>query len=108
MAKKKTPPVLDEFLDKFRETVNETDRGKALVLTAWLDDALEQFLRTRVVQEKKLIENLFDQDRPLGTFSARINVAYAFGLVSEGVYRDLHAIREIRNRFAHERNLISF
>jgi len=108
MAKKKQPPNLNDFIDMIRETTDEPDRGRALVLTAWLDDALNQFMQTRVVDNAKVIESLFGQDRPLGSFSARVNAAYAFAYISKGVYRDLHKIREIRNRFAHERGQLSF
>ena len=108
MKKATTPPDLDGFLDMIRQTKDEPDRGRALVLTAWLDDALDQYMRTRVVDDKKVIESLFDGDRPLSTFSARINAAYAFAYISNGVFRDLHAIRNIRNRFAHERALLTF
>lgn len=109
MSKRKIPPPnLDGFLEMFRETKDEPDRGRALVLTAWLDDALDQYLRTRVVDDRKVIESRFDGDRPLSTFSARMNAAYAFAYISKGVFHDLHAIRDIRNRFAHERGVLTF
>jgi DNA-binding MltR family transcriptional regulator len=108
MAKKKVAPELDSFLGMLAQLACETDRGIALIMTAWLDDALDGYLRTRVIQEKKLIEDLFDQDRPLSSFSSRINVAYAFAHISSDVYHDLHTIREIRNRFAHERTQFIF
>ena len=110
MTKKKklAPPDLDGFFEMIRQTKDEPDRGRCLVLTAWLDDALDQYMRTRVVNDKKVIDSLFDGDRPLSTFSARINAAYAFAYISKGVYRDLHAIRSIRNRFAHERGMLTF
>jgi DNA-binding MltR family transcriptional regulator len=38
---------------------------------------------------------------PLGTFSARINVARALHLIREDEYELLHLIRRIRNEFAH-------
>lgn len=107
-AKKNAPPLLDDFLDMIKEIKDEPDRGKALVLTSWLGDALERYMEARVVDDPKLIDGLFGQDRPLGTFSARINAAYAFAFISKGIYQDLHAIRDIRNRFAHERCRISF
>jgi hypothetical protein len=38
---------------------------------------------------------------PLGTFSARIEVAFLCGFIGERAKRDLHLIRKIRNEFAH-------
>jgi DNA-binding MltR family transcriptional regulator len=106
--KKNELPKLANFFEIQREFKKESDRGIALILTAWLGDALDAYLRSRVVDNTKAIQKLFDGDRPLSTFSARINVAYLFGLIGAKQYADLHSIREIRNDFAHDREAISF
>ncbi len=46
-------------------------------------------------------DNLFDPDRPLGTFSAKINLAYRLGLISDDIEHAMQMIRRIRNEFAH-------
>src|SRR5438874_903551 len=107
MKKPKTPPDLNEFLLMLRQTKDESDRGIALIMTAWLDDALEQFLKARIIQDAKVIESLFGLDRPLGTFSAQINAAYVFGFIGKERLSDLHTIRDIRNLFAHNRGNVS-
>jgi DNA-binding MltR family transcriptional regulator len=38
---------------------------------------------------------------PLSSFSQRIAIAYAFGLIPKQRYRDFELIRKIRNHFAH-------
>jgi DNA-binding MltR family transcriptional regulator len=47
-------------------------------------------------------------DRALSSFSARIAACYAFGLLSESERFDLDQIRDIRNRFAHKRQGLTF
>jgi hypothetical protein len=47
------------------------------------------------------IRRLFDYEGPIGSFSARIRVAYAFNLFGPETRDDLDLIRLIRNEFAH-------
>jgi DNA-binding MltR family transcriptional regulator len=44
---------------------------------------------------------LLQSDGPLGCLSARIEISYRLGLLSETLYRDLCYVRKIRNKFAH-------
>lgn len=48
---------------------------------------------------KKLFEG---EKAPLGTFFAKIEVASALHLIDVHEYRTLHALRDIRNKFAHD------
>jgi hypothetical protein len=43
----------------------------------------------------------FDGQGPLSTFSAKIDVAHAFEIIGDDEVSDFHAIRNIRNAFAH-------
>ncbi len=51
---------------------------------------------------------LFGRMAPLSTFSAKIELGYAVGLYSEPFHTNLNMIREVRNRFAHSFNALSF
>jgi DNA-binding MltR family transcriptional regulator len=109
MAKSnKTPPSFDAFFAMFPELKGESDRGLVLILTAWIDDSLGEFLRTRLIKDDAVTDRLFAFDKPLGTFSSRIAMAYAIGFISKSLYADLNQFREIRNAFAHFREPISF
>ena len=44
----------------------------------------------------------FGNAGPLATFSAKIDLACLLNMVSDAIRSDLHAIREIRNEFAHQ------
>lgn len=87
---------------RVRSTLNvESDRGVVLVAAAHLDDRLGELLRISFVDDDKAAEQLLSESRPLGSFSARITLAYCLGLVSAKSSRTLHLIRKIRNEFAH-------
>ena len=110
MAKKtKTPIELEELQETIRTRfTGQTDRGSVLIAAAYLDDALEDCLRARFVQDEKAIDDLLGGEKPLGTFSARISTAYLLGLIDQKMRADLDAIRKIRNDFAHKRHHLRF
>lgn len=51
---------------------------------------------------------VFDNNGSLGTFSAKIGLAYCMGLISENEHRLLQTIRKIRNSFAHGTCTVAF
>jgi hypothetical protein len=84
----------------------ESDRGCILVGGALAEEALGKLLRVvcrdvRGRDKGTIADALIGTERPLGTFSARIDACYAFGLVTTNEWKDLHALRELRNGAAH-------
>lgn len=73
-----------------------------------LDDALEVLLKAHMLDRAKIVDSIIDLDRPLGTFSSRIKIAYLLGLLEESEFRDLELIRKIRNDCAHNRGDVDF
>ena len=93
----------------FRRTLTpESDRGCALIAAAYVDAQLETLLRSYFVDDSKCVDELLANSKPLGTFSARIDLTYALGLLPADIYRDLHLIRKIRNDFGHNPAPITF
>ena len=86
----------------------ESDRGLVLAGCAFLDDSLETLLSAAFLDKSKLVQALLAIDRPLGTFSSRIKIAYLLGLLEDGEYRDLELIRAIRNDSAHTHGKVDF
>lgn len=84
------------------ELHNASDRAAAIVGDALLDKELVDLIRAFLIDDQNVAGQLLGVDRPLGTFSARSNMAYALGLLSEDVFWDLTLIRRIRNEFAHD------
>jgi DNA-binding MltR family transcriptional regulator len=89
------------------ELEKESDRGCALAASSYLEDRLQQLLRTRMV-DHPMIDELFKGTDALSTFSARIKLAFALGIISNEVRLDLDAIRDIRNNFGHVLELQDF
>lgn len=93
------------FLSEFQE---ETDRGAALVGAALIDDRLERLLKSHLLECKQSKEILNGGNSPLGSFSARTNMAYCLGLITELEYKEIETIRKVRNEFAHKVHGLSF
>lgn len=83
--------------------------GVALVSAASLDRTLEGALRTKMnTLNSELAGRLFGDTRPLGNFSAKIDLAFALGLIDSDNYKRLTTIRKIRNVFAHADDFVDF
>lgn len=110
MARKQRGLSITELSEKLKPVIEtlseETHRGAALVGAAYLDDLLAALLRTVFIE--KCADELLGRERPLGTFYARICLAYSIGLLDEDDYNDLHIVRDIRNAFAHLYDDLSF
>lgn len=92
----------------FKLTLNdETDRGCALMAASFIEFRIGELLKQYFVKDK-VIEELFSATGPLGSFSSRIDIAYALSLIPLAMKRDLHILRKIRNEFAHEPQKLSF
>lgn len=93
----------------FRKTLsNESDRGSAMMGAAFIEDRLEALLAAFMVDDTTVIKPLFEFNGPFGTFSSKIDAAYAFGLIPGNVRRDIHMLRKIRNDFGHRWEALSF
>lgn len=109
MAKKdKVPPDVQSLRKAVARFTRQLDRGTALVAAAWLDDALEACVRAAFRPDKGTADELFRPDGPLGSFSARIKLAYLLDLIEPLARKDLDCIRGIRNDFAHGRSDLRF
>ncbi len=92
-----------------RELEEQTDRGAAIIGAAYLDDRLAEAIRTRLVSDfdaityrgGRLEKRIFKGRGQLEPFGAKIDLAYALGMLGEKSHRDAHLIRSIRNDFAH-------
>ena len=81
---------------------NEGDRAAVILVVSKLELILSQILQKYLIPVPDSEDGLLANDRPLGTFSARIHMAHRLGLIDNLFSRSLHLIRKIRNDFAHE------
>src|SRR5579871_1657823 len=106
----RTPLQTVDLDDVQRELYNTNDRTLAVMLASVVDLALTDLIRSRMRTDlnSEMRGALLDPDGPIGTFSSKIALAYAFGLTGPIFKHDLTLIRIIRNEFAHSRRPISF
>ena len=95
-------PTPDEFVPFAQELHAESDRGMALSGTAYLDDRLGQLIETYLTSNTNPQKLLWDASSPLSTFSARILLAHALGLINDKERDQLNMLRKVRNLFAHD------
>lgn len=89
---------LIQFLPQF---VNEKDRTAVILVAAKLDYLLGQAIAAKFLPCTSSNDELLDNDRALGTFSARIHAAYRLGIIDDSFAKALHIFRRLRNDFAH-------
>lgn len=99
---------IEEINDFRMSLITESDRAIALMAAAFLEDFLARLISGRMIANKSITTQMFEHNGPLGTFSAKIDTAYAFGLISKPVHKDLHLTRKIRNDFAHTAKPLEF
>jgi hypothetical protein len=95
------------FLEELK---SQTDRGTAVIAAAVLDDLLEMLLTARLVElHGERHDRLFKKTgAPLSSFSSKIEMCFAVGVISNEARLAMHLIREVRNEFAHRIEQITF
>jgi DNA-binding MltR family transcriptional regulator len=96
-------------LNRLNQILAQLDeRGLVLALAAFAEEALGDLIEAFLIPgdpAKQLLEGF---NAPLGTFSARIKMAYCLGLITKRQHADLDQLRRIRNEFAHNWEPMSF
>ncbi len=87
-----------------------SDRACALIAGAYLDHALEAILTTQMLKiDATSRKNIFQGATAiLPSFSSKIRMCHALGLISDDEKTHLNIIREIRNHFAHALGACAF
>ena len=92
------------------ELAGESDRSSIILFATLLDDALIYRLSKSLVIEPN--ENQFDYifrfEGPLGSFSARTEIAYLFDVIDDITHDQLNDIREMRSACAHSKQSMTF
>lgn len=102
------PDLVDAFFHHDRLAASD-DRAAAIIVTTRLEDEIKELILSAMIDLNQTeTGNLFIGDKPLATFSAKIDIAYALGLIGKRARSDFTLIRLIRNVFAHARQHITF
>ena len=98
---------VDQIFDGFDK---ETDRAAIVIAGSIVEDALRSMLEAhmRVTQTKTEENEIWGSQGVLGTFSAKIRLAYALRLLDAGARKQLDVLREMRNACAHSQMPIDF
>src|SRR6185437_5338404 len=101
-----TPDEVEVIMDALQ---HEKDHSVAIVASSILDAGLETLIREKIkVQRPKVLEQFFAERGVISDFYSRIVVAQAFGIITTPIADELHAIRAVRNVFAHAKISVSF
>jgi DNA-binding MltR family transcriptional regulator len=79
----------------------EGERVAVIISGARIDFVLETVLKGLMVPHTAGADPLFDSDRPLSTFSAKVSLSYRLGLIDAELQQAIALIRRIRNDFSH-------
>jgi DNA-binding MltR family transcriptional regulator len=101
---------LEELFETLEAFSNMPPQAEVLIGSSLLEDVLKTniLVKLRADLSNNDVASLFDNDAPLASFSARINMAFALNVVGEKTRADLNCIRDIRNAFAHSRVSLTF
>lgn len=104
------PHTQEQVAAILEELKSQTDRGTAIIAAAVLDDVLNQLLTARLIKlGADRHESLFRRtNAPLSSFSSKIEMCFALGVLSNEARLALHLIRDVRNEFAHRIEQIKF
>ena len=100
-------PTVQEVFAIIDNIAKQEDREIVLIGAALLDDTLLEALKANFIKLSARESKSLDDD-VLSTFSAKIHVARAIGVISRKLYNDLERIRHLRNAFAHWSQRIDF
>lgn len=101
--------ILESYNFLNKEIEGASDRATAIVSCAFLDDYLQQILKSYLTEDSESAnKKLYGNNGPLSTFSSKITLSYRLGLISQFEYKQLNILRTIRNLFAHDVSANSF
>ncbi len=97
---------------KWEELVSEfrfkSDRAVVVLGAAYLKTHLGRILESFFIDDSEVPAMLLEEERPLGSFTARIKTAYSLGLISSNEYHDLLVVQSIRKEFLREIEEVRF
>jgi DNA-binding MltR family transcriptional regulator len=88
---------------------DESDRGFVIILVSYIEDLLaEQILKKLKPLTTGQRKDLFRTGAALGSFTAKVNLAFALGIIDDQRVSELEIFKAMRNACAHSRKNINF
>lgn len=94
--------LLQDIFGLMGSLIRESERAAVVLAAARMDVDLEKLLKHVLHRHPGGTDPLFDSDRAVGTFSAKISLAHRMGILSQDFEHALQMLRKIRNDFAHQ------
>lgn len=103
-------PTRDEMNEGLSRLSDESDYTTVIVGTALVETALRLSIRARMNPNLTSADeqSLFEGDAPLGTFSSKIRIAFAFEVLDSDLRDEVNKLRAVRNAFAHSSRVLDF
>lgn len=102
ITKEEMIDLLKDVFSLTKSLLDESERATVILAAARLDVDLERLLKRLLAPHPGGSDPLFDGDRMLGTFSAKIAFAHRLGAIDSEFEHALQMLRKIRNDFAHQ------
>ena len=81
---------------------HDSNRAVGVMWPAIIENRLTSLLRAAFIKDNERADSMLNPSGPLGSFGAKINLAYLMGLYCKEAHQDLLTISKIRNKFAHD------
>ncbi|HJU70861.1 MAG TPA: hypothetical protein VJ603_03370 [Paucimonas sp.] len=94
--------LLTDIFGLTASLMRESERAAVIIAAARLDVDLERLLKHVLHHHPGGSDSLFDSDRAVGTFSAKIALCHRLGILDADLEHALQLVRKIRNDFAHQ------
>lgn len=102
--------LMGDWIEINTELENGDDRAKAIVAASYVENnlALAILARLRFMTEAEQ-RYIYDEEHAVFfDFASKIDLGWALNLYGEKVRDDLHKIRKVRNKFAHDLDVRTF
>ena len=101
--------LVKKFAEIWELLKRESVRGSVIVACAFIEDQLEELLKSRLIVCEKKKDYLFDgANAPIGSMASKIDLAFRTGCIGAKNRESLHILRKLRNDFAHLSSNINF
>lgn len=100
----------EQLLNRIQELKKNAEAGGVLATVAFVESLLAKALLEKMISplSENVKEDLFDGYGPLHELAAKIDIAFALGIINQTTKTDLHALKYIRNDFAHSTSPLHF
>jgi DNA-binding MltR family transcriptional regulator len=103
----KSDSYVEQFIQWGNNMTSADDHALVIIGVSRIEHALGELLKSSFVHNEELAKKILEQSDCAGNFSVRIDLCHAMGEISAEVAAELHRLRRIRNKFAHDWSKLS-